>query len=114
MSTTSGAILAPATILAEYIIKPRWRTSSDAKLMRVFRGSAITVAVASNVMVSLKTNIYHLVALGTKLSIVFCTSCGRLVLEKGDELGAILSISMGMTGWPTFKYAIPSEIPSLL
>ena len=39
MSTTSGAILAPATILAENIIKPRWKIQDDRVLLRVLQGS---------------------------------------------------------------------------
>ncbi len=116
MSTTSGAILAPATILAENIIKPHWRISSDAQLLRVLRGSVIAVAIASTVMASLKTNIYDLVALSSVLSLVslFIPLMAGLYWKKANELGAILSISLGMTGWLIFEYAVPTEFPSLL
>ncbi len=116
MSTTSGAILAPATILAENIIKPRWRIQNDTQLLRVLRGSVIAVAVASTVMASLKTNIYDLVALSSVLSLVslFVPLMAGLYWKKANELSALLSISLGMLGWLIFEYLVDSEIPSLL
>ncbi|MEO0332915.1 MAG: sodium:solute symporter family protein [Bacteroidota bacterium] len=116
MSTTSGAILAPATILAENIIKPRWRIQNDTQLLRVLRGSVIAVAVASTVMASLKTNIYDLVALSSVLSLVslFVPLMAGLYWKKANELSALLSISFGMLGWLIFEYLVASEIPSLL
>ncbi|MEM6843112.1 MAG: sodium:solute symporter family protein [Bacteroidota bacterium] len=116
MSTTSGAILAPATILAENIIKPRWRIQNDTQLLRALRGSVIAVAVASTVMASLKTNIYDLVALSSILSLVslFVPLMAGLYWKKANEMSAILSISLGLLGWVIFEYLIDSEIPSLL
>lgn len=115
MSTTSGAILAPATILAENIIKPNWRIQSDKQLLRVLRGSVVAVALASTVMASLKTNIYDLVALSSVLSLVslFVPLMAGLYWKKATELGALLSIGFGMVGWLVFEY-LGTSIPSLL
>jgi SSS family transporter len=115
MSTTSGAILAPATILAENIIKPNWRIQSDKQLLRVLRGSVVVVALASTVMASLKTNIYDLVALSSVLSLVslFVPLMAGLYWKKATELGALLSIGFGMVGWLVFEY-LETSTPSLL
>ncbi len=115
MSTTSGAILAPATILAENIIKPHWKIQSDKQLLRVLRGSVVAVALASTVMASLKTNIYDLVALSSVLSLVslFVPLMAGLYWKKATELGALLSIGFGMVGWLFFDY-IETSTPSLL
>ncbi|MEM9675661.1 MAG: sodium:solute symporter family protein [Bacteroidota bacterium] len=115
MSTTSGAILAPATILAENIIKPHWKIQSDKQLLRVLRGSVVAVALASTVMASLKTNIYDLVALSSVLSLVslFVPLMAGLYWKKATELGALLSIGFGMVGWLLFDY-IETSTPSLL
>ena len=115
MSTTSGAILAPATILAENIIKPRWKIQDDQVLLRVLRGSVVVVAVASTIMASMKTNIYDLVALSSVLSLVslLVPLMAGLYWKKATELGATLSIILGMLAWLVFEY-VPTAIPSLL
>nr|WKN34216.1 sodium:solute symporter family protein [Tunicatimonas sp. TK19036] len=115
MSTTSGAMLAPATILAENIIKPRWKIQDDRVLLRVLRGSVVVVALASSIMASLKTNIYDLVALSSVLSLVslFVPLMAGLYWKKATELGAIFSISLGMISWLIFEY-VETLMPSLL
>ena len=91
MSTTSGAILAPASILAENIIRPRLRDQSDRRLLQVLRGSVVLVGVASALMAAWQSNIYDLVAQSSSLSLVslFVLAHGRIVLETGERTGRL-------------------------
>ncbi|MGN6508347.1 MAG: sodium:solute symporter family protein, partial [Chitinophaga sp.] len=47
MSTTSGAILAPATVLGENIIRPFFKNITDKQLLRVIRASVVIVSAIS-------------------------------------------------------------------
>lgn len=115
MSTTSGAILAPATILAENLIKPYLKDQSDQNLLRYLRISVILVAIAATVMANIQTNIYDLVAQSSALSLVslFVPLMAGLYWKRSTEMGALLSIISGMAVWVYFEIA-GSEFPSLL
>lgn len=118
MSTTSGAILAPASILAENLIKPHLKDQSDQQLLRILRMSVVLVALAATIMANLQSNIYDLVAQSSALSLVslFVPLVAGLYGKKATELGAILSIIMGMVVWLIFEmtvFEIPSLIPGL-
>ncbi|MEK6478754.1 sodium:solute symporter family protein [Catalinimonas sp. 4WD22] len=115
MSTTSGAILAPATILAENLIRPYINDQSDQNLLRLLRFSVILVAIAATIMANIQTNIYDLVAQSSALSLVslFVPLMAGLYWKQASELGAILSIVGGMGIWICFEIA-GTEFPSLL
>ncbi|MEZ4995868.1 MAG: sodium:solute symporter family protein [Saprospiraceae bacterium] len=101
LSTTSGAILAPATVIGENIIRPRFKHLSDAQLLRIMRLAVVGVALCSAFMATLKTNIYELVAQSSTLSLVslFIPLTMGLYWRKASDLGAILSIAFGMIAW---------------
>jgi len=50
LSTTSGAVLAPATVIGENLIKPRFPGMSDRRLLYVMRLSVVGVAFCSALM----------------------------------------------------------------
>jgi SSS family transporter len=119
MSTTSGAILAPASILAENLIKPYLKDQSDRNLLRYLRFSVVLIAGASVIMASIQTNIYDLVAQSSALSLVslFVPLMAGMYWKRSTELGAILSIIAGMMVWIFFEMSdtdIPSLLPGLL
>lgn len=119
MSTTSGAILAPATILAENLIKPYLKDQSDHNLLRLLRISVVLVAISATVMANIQTNIYDLVAQSSALSLVslFVPLMAGLYWKRSNELGAILSIISGMIVWIIFELMdseMPTVIPGLL
>ena len=115
MSTTSGAILAPATILAENLIRPYLKDQGDANLLRYLRISVVLIAVAATIMANIQSNIYDLVAQSSALSLVslFVPLMAGLYWKRSTELGAILSIVAGMMVWIFFEMS-DAEIPSLL
>lgn len=119
MSTTSGAMLAPATILAENLVKPlRKKAITESQFLILLRMSVILVAILSTIMASLSSNIYELVAESSVFSLVslFVPMVAGLYWKKASSWGAILSMAGGMAGWILFErlpYDIPSLIPAL-
>src|SRR5688572_29470021 len=62
MSTTSSAILAPAAILSENVLKPLARHRySDKHLLIITRISVLIFSVLATIMACLRSNIYELV-----------------------------------------------------
>lgn len=116
LSTTSGAILAPATVLGENLIRPLLRNPSDKQMLGVMRFGVVLVAVCSAVMASLQNNIYELVGQSSVFSLVslFVPMAAGLYWKRATNMGSILSIFMGMAGWILFEYAIHTETPSLI
>ncbi len=115
MSTTSGAILAPASILAENIIRPRLRDQSDRRLLQILRGSVVLVGIASALMATWQSNIYDLVAQSSSLSLVslFVPLMAGLYWKRANERGALLSIVLGMGVWLVAEYIV-SDFPPIL
>jgi len=101
LSTTAGAILAPATIIGENLIRPIYRKMTDQMLLRTMRFSVVGVAVCSAVMATTNTNIYELVADSSILSLVslFVPLTAGLYWKRASDMGALLSILGGMGGW---------------
>lgn len=115
LSTTSGAILAPATVIGENLIKPYFKELTDKQLLSVMRWSVVGVAVCSATMAAWKSNIYDLVAQSSALSLVslFVPLTAGLYWKKASNVGALSSIILGMLTW-IYCEAIGTSIPSLI
>lgn len=115
MSTTSGAILAPATVLGENIIRPYYRNISDKQLLRVIRLSVVAVSVISMLMAMSSQSIYELVASSSVLSLVslFVPLTAGLYWKRSTQTGAILSIITGTVAYLVSEYLMVTETPSL-
>jgi SSS family solute:Na+ symporter len=115
LSTTSGAVLAPATIIGENLIRPHLPHLSDKRLLQIMRFSVVGVAVASAFMAGWNTNIYELVGMSSALSLVslFVPLTAGLYWKKASNLGALLSITTGMAVWIVCEI-MQTEIPSLI
>lgn len=124
LSTTSGAMLAPATVIGENLVRPYLRDASDARVLRAMRLSVIGVAAASAVMACWSADIYDLVAQSSALSLVslFVPLTAGLYWKRASDTGAMASILAGMGVWLYFEFtghglfgmAIPSLIPGAL
>ena len=115
LSTTSGAILAPATVVGENLIKPYYPDISDAQLLQVMRYSVIGVAIFSAILACLNANIYELVGNSSALSLVslfFPLTLG-LYWRRSSAIGALLSMVVGGISWLYFEFW-PVEIPSII
>lgn len=116
LSTTSGAILAPATVIGENLVKPYWKGMSDKQLLQIMRLSVIVVAVCSAILANVKADIYELVAQSSALSLVslFVPLAAGLYWKRASNGGALLSMLLGMAVWILCEFALTTEIPSLI
>ena len=115
MSTTSGAILAPATVLGENIIRPYFPQATDQQLLRLMRISVIIVAIISAIMAMLQSNIYELVGQSSALSLVslFVPLSAGLWWRRASNTGAMASMILGMFVW-IYCEIMSTEVPSLI
>jgi len=116
LSTTSGAMLAPATVLGENIIRPMLRQQTDRLMLLTMRLSVIGVATCAAVLATGKSNIYELVGLSSALSLVslFCPLTAGLFWKGCSRAGAMAGMAGGMIAWIASEFAFPSEIPGIL
>jgi len=117
MSTTSSAILAPAAIFSENLVKPLMKnTLSDQKLLYVTRVSILLFATIATVMACMRENIYELVAESSILSLVslFAPLTFGMYWKRTSSAGAVLAMVTGLATWLFFKWIYTIEIPSLV
>lgn len=116
LSTTSGAMLAPATVIGENLIKPFLKKTTDKLLLQIMRSAVVFVAICSAVMANWNANIYELVGDSSALSLVslFVPLTAGLFWKRASSVGAIASILAGMVVWIFYEYIQPSELPSLI
>ena len=101
MSTASGAMLAPATVLAENIIKPALHEKiNDKQLLAILRGSVVIIAAAALIIAHGDKSIYELVGGASTVSLVslFIPLVMALWTKTESELGAQFSIWFGVLG----------------
>lgn len=101
MSTASGAMLAPAAILSENLLRPFYPRLSDRQLLRLSRVSVLLVALASLGFALQRSNIYELVSESSALSLVslFVPLVAGLYWPRANSRAAILSMTAGMLAW---------------
>ncbi len=103
LSTSSGAMLAPATIIGENVIKPLYTGISDAKLLLTTRLSVILVAIIAGGIALLSKNIHDLVILATSISMVSLVAPFTLGLfwSRTSITGAWLGVILGTVSFLT-------------
>ena len=102
LSTCSAAVLAPATVLAENIIKPQFGEKiNDATLLKIMRYSTVLVTFIAVLLSFNNSNIYELVGEASALSLValFVPLTAGLYWKRSNSLGAILSMTLGTLFW---------------
>ncbi len=116
LSTTSGAILAPASVIGENLLKPNFPQWNDKQFLQAIRFSVVGVAVASALMAMMKANIYELVSQSSALSLVslFVPLVAGLYWKKATARGAMVSMIAGMATWIVFEWMIETTVPPLI
>ncbi len=101
LSTCSGAMLAPATVIGENLIKPLYGSLNDAQLLRIMRISVVGVAVVTGAMALMRNNIYELVGESSALSLVslFTPLLAGLYWKRSTAAGAMASMIAGIVVW---------------
>jgi Na+/proline symporter len=120
MSTTSAAILAPASIFSENLVKPlaKHRTN-DSQLLTVTKVSVLLFSVSATVMACLRSNIYELVGESSVLTLVslFAPLTLGLYWKKSNAAGALLAMVLGIITWIIFEVldtSWPSQVPATI
>jgi SSS family transporter len=101
LSTASGAILAPSSILSENILKYALKNKSDKNLLRLSRASVIIISLVSFFLAVGKPSIYALVedSGGISLVSIFIPMVFGLWNKRTSQTAALISLSMGMITW---------------
>lgn len=116
-STCSGAILAPASILTENIIKPLWKHRlKDKHFLLLLRLSVVLLAGFGCWMALQRNNIYELVGESSVLGLVtlLVPMYAALYLKKPNAMGAALSMLFGGIVWYYFAYLSTYILPALI
>jgi SSS family transporter len=111
LSTCSGAMLAPATVMGENLIRPLFKDLNDKQLLRIMRLSVVGVAVVTGGMALMRNNIYELVGESSALSLVslFTPLMAGLYWKRASATGAIVSMIAGMAVWLAALLVLPEE-----
>lgn len=120
MSTTSSAILAPAALLSENVIKPLMKKKpTDKQFLMITRLSVIFFSIAATVLATLNSNIYELVGVSSVLTLVslFIPMVFGMYWKRSSSAGAIVAMMAGMIAWFWFEYnplSVPALVPATL
>ena len=120
MSTTSSAILAPASILSENFIRPlASHRFTDKQFLLLTRVCVLIFSGSATAMAMLRSNIYELVGESSILSLVslFAPLTFGLYWRKASSTGALLSMVLGIVTWIIFEFyetTWPSLVPATL
>ena len=118
MSTTSSAILAPAAIFSENLIKPLFgHKFSDKQFLILTKISVLIFSAVATIMACLRSNIYELVRESSILSLVslFVPLLMGIYWKKASSAGAFFSMVLGMVTWIIFEVfgtGWPSLVPA--
>lgn len=119
LSTTSAAILAPASVLSENLIRPHFNKHlKDQHFLVILRISVVLIAGISCYMALKRSSIYELVGLSSALTLVslFIPMVAAIYIKRSGKFSAIFSMSSGMLAWLVFQVVeikIPIILPSL-
>ena len=116
MSTTSSAMLAPAAIFSENLVKPLFgHKFSDKQFLVLTKVSVLLFSVIATVMACMRSNIYELVGESSVLSLVslFVPLVLGLYWKKASPAGAFFSMVLGMITWIIFE-VLRTDWPGLV
>lgn len=120
MSTTSSAILAPAVIISENVIRPLVKsTLTDQRLLLITRIAVLVMSACATYMATLQGNIYELVGESSIVSLVslFVPLTLGLYWSKSTSGGAVASMFAGTISWIVFRFwdpGVPGFVPATL
>ncbi len=117
-STCSGAVLAPASLLAENIIRPLMgnKQLTDARMLKLTRGSVILIVMVAATLALGRQDIYALVGESSVLGLVsiLVPMCFALFSNIISRNGALLSMFLGISAWLISAYVFPTAFPALI
>jgi solute:Na+ symporter, SSS family len=117
MSTCSGALLAPASLLSENLLKPLLQTKiNDQKLLWMTKSAVMVIGLISFFIATESQNIFELVSEASVIGLVsvFVPFCAALFFDFRNKLAAVLSMLLGMTVYAVFSFVFITDINPLL
>ncbi len=115
MSTASGAILAPSTVIGENLVKPFYPNLTDKQLLYIMRLGVVFITVVSVFFATLNKSIYELVRQSSELSLVslFVPLIAGLYWKKASAWGAMAAMIIGLLVWLISTYS-ETEYPPII
>ncbi|MCF0051079.1 sodium:solute symporter family protein [Dyadobacter sp. LJ53] len=115
LSTTSSAIMAPAAVLGENIVKFFNPALTDQQLLRIIRWGIVVITAICIFMAVRSDSIFDLVAESSAFSLVslFVPLAAGLYWKATNELGCVISMVAGLVAWLVCAY-IETEYPPLI
>jgi solute:Na+ symporter, SSS family len=115
MSTASGAILAPASIIGENLARPLLKKSDDARVLLWVRTGVIFVSVVSVGLAFSGDSIFGLVEEASEISLVslFVPLVSGLFFKSRNEIAAVASMVFGLGTWIILYYFTDYPYPVL-
>ncbi len=116
MSTASAAVLAPASVLSENLIRPHLKNLSDRGFLWLTRLCVLLIALVSLAFALSGESIYRLVGSSSALSLVslFVPLVAGLYFKGANPASAIASMLTGFSLWAVFEYAFHNEFALLV
>jgi SSS family solute:Na+ symporter len=116
LSTASGTILAPASILTENVLQQFTRRLSDRTMLWVLRSVLVLVAVtATLISVNSDRTMYEMVESGYSVTLVaaFVPLVFGIYWRRASTQGAVVSILLGVPVWLAGEYFAVEEPTNL-
>lgn len=115
LSTTSSAIMAPAAVLGENIVKFFNPDLTDQQLLRIIRISIVGITAICIFMATTRENIFELVAESSAFSLVslFVPLAAGVYWRRANTLGCLLSMIVGLVVW-LLCIELATEYPPLI
>jgi SSS family solute:Na+ symporter len=113
LSTASSALLAPATLLSENVIKPFYKNMHDKLRLRIIKIGVLLVMVGGLLLAGQENaHIYELVGSAYSVTLVagFAPLAFGLYSKRVNSFGAFTSIIFGTSAWQ-FAEMIGTSIP---
>lgn len=117
LSTCSGALLAPASIMSENLIRPLSKRSfSDRQFLWLVRICIVIMAFFSTILALGGSDIFELVSLSSILGIVslLVPMVAALYWKKASAGGAMLSMLTGMGTWCVLYFYVQPDLEPFL
>ncbi|MDW8066391.1 MAG: sodium:solute symporter family protein [Aquificaceae bacterium] len=116
MSTASAAVLAPASVLSENIVRPYIKTLSDRGFLWLTRFCVLLVSLVSLGFALSGESIYHLVGSSSALSLVslFVPMVAGIYFKGSNPVSAMASMLSGFLSWALLEYVFHSEFALLV
>jgi SSS family solute:Na+ symporter len=115
LSTTSSAIMAPAVVLGENIVKFFNPNLTDGQLLKVIRLAIIVITAICILMATTRESIFDLVAESSAFSLVslFVPLAAGIYWRQTNEQGCIMAMILGLAVWLICTF-IETEYPPLI